>query len=141
MCSIDGCDRVVRTKGMCASHYSAKWNKENRERYNDNWRRYYKRNAKKRRQHSNDLKKLYGITVEDYEKMLEKQNGGCAICGKSETAKSPVDDSVKRLAVDHNHITGVVRGLLCSTCNNGLGCFKDNISLMKGAIEYLCKTT
>lgn len=69
--------------------------------------------------------------------MKRCSDGACAICGESETAKSPIDGAVKRLAVDHDHRTGQVRGLLCSTCNNGLGCFKDNIQLMKRAIDYL----
>lgn len=74
----------------------------------------------------------YGITLEDYDEMLEWQGGGCAICG------SPVGDGVgRRLSVDHDHETGEVRGLLCSRCNAGLGMFQDRQDLLLRAVEYL----
>lgn len=62
------------------------------------------------------LKKLYGITPERYSKMLQEQGGKCAICGGL-----PIQ---KRLAVDHDHETGKVRGLLCACCNMSLGQFE-----------------
>lgn len=74
----------------------------------------------------------YGISIETYNSMMESQNMSCAICLES------FSDSInRRLAVDHDHTTGAVRGLLCGNCNNGLGRFKDNVSLLKKAIEYL----
>lgn len=74
----------------------------------------------------------YGISFDDYQKLLEKQNGKCAICG------SNIGDSVgNRLYVDHNHKTGKVRGLLCSNCNFGIGSLKDSVEILKKAIEYL----
>lgn len=72
--------------------------------------------------------KVYSISLEDYNKMLEKQNGVCAICGKKPK---------ERLAVDHNHITGKVRGLLCIKCNLGISKFDDNIPTMEKAIKYI----
>lgn len=63
--------------------------------------------------------------------LYEKQNGCCAICGKSEK------DNGQRLAIDHNHSTHQVRALLCKHCNTGLGAFKDDEVLMSKAIEYL----
>jgi len=59
---------------------------------------------------------IYGLTEETYMKLLADQNGGCAICGKTEGNKRR-----KRLAVDHDHESGIVRGLLCTTCNTRLG--------------------
>tara|TARA_R110002167_G_scaffold543_8_gene2459 strand:- start:2199 stop:2624 length:426 start_codon:yes stop_codon:yes gene_type:complete len=76
----------------------------------------------------------YGITVEDYNYKLEQQRGGCAICFQSNT-------SGRRLAVDHNHDTGVVRGLLCGRCNIGLGQFGDNVDNLEAAIDYLNYTS
>ena len=76
-----------------------------------------------------ELKRSYGISVEDYDRMLEKQGGKCAICGE-------VDDH-HSLAVDHCHETGAVRGLLCSLCNRGLGLFKDRADLLTAAIKHL----
>ena len=136
-CNVDGCDRPARSLGMCASHYAGKWNRDNREKYNENWRRYYKTNVKARREYGRSLKKRYGITDQDYGILMERQGGICAICGGTETAKSPIDDSRKRLAVDHDHETRKVRGLLCSGCNNGLGCFKDDVVLIEKALKYL----
>lgn len=77
------------------------------------------------------LKKRYGITLEQYELLFAKQNQCCAICKKHQ---SEFDTS---LAVDHCHLTGKVRGLLCYNCNMGLGRFKDNINYLKEAILYL----
>lgn len=79
------------------------------------------------------LKKNYGITTEDYNKMFEDQEGCCAICGKHQK------DINKKLAVDHDHVTGKVRGLLCHKCNIGMGHFNDDINLLGIVIEYLSK--
>jgi hypothetical protein len=73
----------------------------------------------------------YGITLDDYEKMLFEQCGVCKIC------LNPPSGKKKRLAVDHCHITGKVRGLLCDHCNVGLGRFKDDAELLECAILYL----
>jgi hypothetical protein len=80
------------------------------------------------------LQRKYGITAEDYSYMLEQQQGGCAICFQ----ENPTGN---RLAVDHNHDTGEVRGLLCSRCNTGLGQFGDNVDNLEAAIDYLNYTS
>ena len=77
------------------------------------------------------LKRDFGIDLLVYNNMFEEQYGVCAICGKV--------DRDKRLAVDHNHLTKKVRGLLCGDCNRGLGIFKDQIFLLQKAISYLEK--
>lgn len=83
------------------------------------------------------IKKRYGITVEQYEKMLHDQNGACAICKTScEHGKS----FGKRLSIDHDHKTKFVRGLLCQKCNKGLGLFNDNIEIMQSAIQYIIRS-
>jgi len=79
-----------------------------------------------------DLKKRYGITLEDYERMLELQGGCCKICG----CKSPGNKS-KHFSVDHSHTTQEVRGLLCHHCNTGLGYFRDSREALSNAIIYL----
>lgn len=76
--------------------------------------------------------KMYGLTPEQYLDMLEEQQGKCAICNEVPTTK-------RGLAVDHDHATGKVRGLLCTGCNTALGSFKDNEELLTSAIEYLRK--
>ena len=76
------------------------------------------------------LKNAYGISLEDYARLLVRQGGVCAIC-----LKAPAE----RLCVDHCHATGKVRGLLCRTCNVGLGCYRDDPSLVTAAAAYLRK--
>jgi len=83
------------------------------------------------------LKKMFGITLGIYEAILEYQGGVCAICGKAETVINSGSKKLQALAVDHCHKTGVIRGLLCSKCNNGLGYFKDSTALLQTAIKYL----
>ena len=80
-----------------------------------------------------DYMEKYGMTIDDYNKILESQGGKCAICGKPNSGINGRD----RLFVDHDHKTGMVRGLLCSNCNHGLGNFHDNISFLESAIDYL----
>jgi hypothetical protein len=81
------------------------------------------------------LRNTYGVTVRQYDTMLEEQNGKCALCGKPE--KTLLHGKVKRLAVDHDHKTGKVRGLLCNFCNRGLGYFLDDSALLKRASTYV----
>jgi hypothetical protein len=84
-----------------------------------------------------DLMKSYGITVDEYNKLLESQSGVCSIC---KTTKPSSDASRKKFfSVDHCHHTGKIRGLLCDCCNRALGLFKDNAEVMKEAIKYLEK--
>lgn len=80
-----------------------------------------------------DLYRRYGISLRQYEKLLEKQSGVCAICGRHQA------EFKNSLDVDHNHETGKVRGLLCPSCNRGLGNFKDNRGILIKAVQYLEK--
>ena len=75
----------------------------------------------------------YKISGEEYNKVLEKQVGLCAICGSD----SPRRNGSKNFAVDHNHTTMEVRGLLCHPCNVMIGLAKDDIEVLEKAIEYL----
>lgn len=84
-----------------------------------------------------DAMRKYGITGVQYNDLFEKQNHLCAICNKPESSVDGRTKKVRRLAIDHCHVTGKVRGLLCSSCNHGLGRFKDDIELLKKAIYYL----
>lgn len=80
----------------------------------------------------NKLRHLYGITVEQFREMEARQDGLCAICGQpNQQAKTT------RLVVDHDHETGVVRGLLCGACNNGIGRFQDDPQRLRAAADYL----
>ncbi len=76
------------------------------------------------------LKSRYGLTISEYELLAEKQNGQCGICGKQ-----TYDVGGRRLAVDHNHDSGKIRGLLCYGCNIVIG--HCSISVLENAIKYL----
>ena len=82
-----------------------------------------------------ELKKNYGITLEVYNEILENQNGKCALCGAE--ANDTINGKVARLAVDHNHETGEIRGLLCGNCNRGIGNLQDSTEILTKAIDYL----
>lgn len=86
------------------------------------------------RKYKSAIKRLYGITYEEYKKILEEQSFCCAIC--KEGHSNSVRTSGK-LFVDHCHSTGKVRGLLCSRCNHALGQFDDDKTKLTNAIEYL----
>jgi hypothetical protein len=77
------------------------------------------------------LKQRYGITIEEYNDLFLKQGGKCAICSKHQS------EFKIALAVDHNHETKEIRGLLCFNCNMGIGRLQDSIELLKQAIVYL----
>lgn len=98
--------------------------RRSRERYAAN------REEIRKRLRNNRLVTEYGITSDEYDELLQQQGGVCAICG----SECPTGN---RLAVDHCHETGAVRGLLCLDCNSGLGRFKDSLERLASARQYL----
>lgn len=113
-------------------------NKMQREKYGSDPMAKVKRQIRQNRRKNRDpeidrraeLKRLYGITLEQYVEMFTIQGEVCAICKE----KCPTK---KSLSVDHDHKTGTVRGLLCNRCNRALGMFKDNPVLLIRAAEYI----
>lgn len=120
----------------------------NRRYFKDYFKRDYAREAKNNRQRSYRKRKgypprnpeawfnwylsyTYNITRKEYDLLLQKQNSKCAICQRER------DTMKKRLAVDHDHKTGKVRGLLCNNCNSALGNFRDSIQILRTAVKYL----
>lgn len=103
--------------------------------------RYFADRAKAYRKKAPDkvkdsfLKSKYGISLATYLEMLEKQEGKCAICRSVDPGRKGVDT----FCIDHNHLTGEVRGLLCAKCNSGLGHFLDKPHNLEAALEYLKK--
>lgn len=83
------------------------------------------------------LKKVWKMSVEDFESLLKSQGNRCAVCGDIESRRGKW--LTRNLNVDHCHDTGAVRGLLCNRCNLGLGYFKDDPILLLNAIKYLTK--
>jgi hypothetical protein len=86
--------------------------------------------GKDRKAKNRELRKLYGISLDDYNRLVKAQDGVCKICRKGCQVKGT-------LSVDHNHDTGEIRGLLCNFCNTGLGKFKDSPALLERAVSYL----
>ena len=126
---------------------SRKRNKENKKSYDS---KYYKEHIEQRRESSKIsnskrsseyqknafIKSKYGITLDQYKVMLILQGEVCAICKQKETRKNRYT-GICKLHVDHDHLTGKVRGLLCSKCNFGISAFKDNTDILIEAINYL----
>lgn len=100
----------------CHNYSSNKWFRENRHKGIE-----VRKNA--------HLKRTYGISLLDYESMLKKQGGSCAICKNNDTNR--------KLAVDHCHKTNKIRGLLCGKCNRAIGMLDDNLENAKNLVEYI----
>jgi hypothetical protein len=113
-----------------------KWVEKNREKVNSSNRKRYKSlnlEEKKIRNRKQQVA-IYGLTLEQYDAMIKDQNEVCALCGKPET-----NIKKQNMCIDHDHITGEVRALLCDRCNRGIGSFNDDIDLLEKAIAYLYK--
>lgn len=121
-------DRQHRARGLCGSCYKLDWNRRNPERdAASRAREKAKRTpAMKKAAH---LRFLYGLSLHEYERLWIAQDGRCAVCRELPGRRA--------LAVDHNHQTGQVRGLLCGLCNRGLGAFRDNPEFLRRAASYL----
>ena len=116
--------RASRCK-ECANAASKEWYKNNRARRRARSKEWYWNNRS--RKEAAEKKRIYGITPEQYDQMLQAQGGKCSICG----------EFMVKPHVDHCHSTGAVRGLLCPQCNQGLGLFYDRLDLLRNAITYL----
>jgi Fe-S oxidoreductase len=112
-------------KGVaCNTNAVKKWRTNNRTSYLKKRRKYYRTRWRYTR-----YEKLHGLSREQYEALLQKQEHKCAICA----AKVPLD-------VDHDHQTGKVRGLLCRRCNMGIGFFNDAPDRIAKAAAYLASS-
>lgn len=81
---------------------------------------------------ANKLRSYFGMTIADYDALLKAQDGKCRIC------RTPPIKS--RLCVDHCHVTGKVRGLLCRRCNSAIGLFQESAQIVREAAKYLSET-
>lgn len=107
-CTIPDCGNRAFAKDMCHAHYMK----------HIRWRKK-------------------GVDAHRYQEMLREQGGVCAICGQPERAPDKASGKTKDLAIDHCHKTGVIRALLCSSCNRALGLFNDDPELLAKARSYV----
>jgi len=110
---------------ICSSLYQKEHKTQNEERLRKQWQKASKKYYTLKTSRVKTYRR-YGLSVNDYFSLLEKQNGKCKVCNEE-----------KKLVIDHNHKTGKVRGLLCLNCNTALGHLKDNKEIMLSAIKYL----
>ncbi len=111
---------------QCETKRVLKWQSENRERAQSTRHRHSSKKSTKQYRRNWALRKNYGITLDEFEALAKIQEYKCAIC----------NDKVK-LRLDHDHLTGRIRGLLCDRCNLGIGVFKDDPTILQAAIKYL----
>lgn len=118
----------------CRRKYASEWRAKNPEKARASQQKYVENNAERviRIRWKSRIKARYGMTEDDYIVMLAAQDGLCAICKSSDPGHGNTF-----FCVDHNHDTGVVRGLLCKDCNTGIGMLKDSPTVLRSAIEYL----
>ena len=114
-----------------ARKHQQEYHVRHRDQRNEQHRLDYEKNKVERLKRIREwkLKKCYGITSSDYELRVLEQGGKCAICLRPPTSKG--------LGVDHSHLTGKVRGLLCTNCNMTLGLMHDDVDALARAIDYL----
>lgn len=127
-------DRRNANRNLTIEHANQKsWRKNNPLIIRANKRRHYYRHKEKllKLSRNNSLKRLYNITQEEYERLLQSQGGVCKIC-KTHPSKLKL-----KLCVDHCHGTGRVRGLLCHNCNRAIGLLRDDLDTVLSATLYL----
>lgn len=139
---------MARTKEHIAK-YKSDWYYKNKERHLKRFKDYYITNKTrldkinmdyymknkisiKKNTRNRDLKKLYGITLNDFNKMIETQDHKCKMC-----FSSFLNTDSKNICVDHCHCCGKIRGIIHRKCNIVLGLANDKISILQGAIDYL----
>lgn len=110
--------------------YSRAWRQANPDRAKEISLRHY-RNGGSYKQWARKLRQNFNLTPEQYQQMVQDQDGLCNIC------KIHLSSLRRRLDVDHNHVTGKIRGLLCDSCNKALGLLKDSSTSLLNALEYL----
>ena len=122
-CKCSSCGRPARDGEYCLTHSPSR-QREARALNPDRFKGY-------------TLKRDYGISLGDYLQLLEAQKCCCALCGRQDGDERNNNNGSKRLSVDHDHETGIIRGLLCSNCNKGLGSLMDSPELLRAAADYI----
>lgn len=116
----------------CTLKSQSDYNARNKEQISTRRAARYRTPEGKRSRRNSDWKKRYGVTYDEVEKILADQGDRCAIC------KTPIELG-KHTHLDHQHVTGKVRGVLCVNCNLMIGHAKEDVSRLRSAIDYLAK--
>jgi len=152
-CKVEGCIAVPVARGWCSMHWQ-RWRKTgdpgpaepsrhrfrqpngticaaegctSMVRFSDKCRRHYQEDV-----HRRALLKRYGMTQDVYDRMVARQRNRCAICRR----KRPASDG-REWSIDHDHVTGQVRGLLCNDCNRAIGLLSDDPKILRAATQYV----
>lgn len=125
-------NKRVKKCSPCRLREAREWKANNPERNKLVNKKWNSNNYSRKRYR--DLKQRYNTTPEEYELMFNAQSGNCKICNTNQSQLT------KRLAVDHCHTTGKIRGLLCSSCNCMLGYSNDDVKKLQQAIDYLLRS-
>lgn len=123
MCIAKNCTRPLFEENYCKTH-SPRLQREARLKNPERFKGY-------------SLQRDYGMSVVDYNDLLKNQGGLCAVCGVPDGSERSNNNGSKRLSVDHDHVTGAIRGLLCASCNQALGQMMDSSVLLRKAADYL----
>ena len=149
VCKECSSETVLRSKNLCSSCYGKQeykktatktrlknYREENREKIRIRSKELRKQDIEKYKKYNltRSLKKNFGLSLEEYTALVDKQSGCCAICRKH------FSELRTRLCVDHDHVTGQICGLLCDNCNKALGLFKESPVLLQSAVAYLQST-
>ena len=131
----------------CSNQISTQWKKDNPEKVKLQKNNWTKNNKDKVKQHKANLsletikkhrlKSSYNLSIEDFYAMYEESNKSCSICNKP--LEIHTQNKSIMACVDHDHVTGKVRGILCNGCNRGIGFLQDSPTLLNKAAEYLFK--
>lgn len=127
------CFRVLakaRYNSADAVARATQWRKDNPERFREWQADYRARPERKRKMRDLYYRRTFGISADAFDAMLDAQGGGCAICGV-------VPEREASLHLDHDHLTGAIRGILCLSCNQALGHFRDDPAVLQRAVDYV----
>ncbi len=130
--------RQIYCSPRCVTKASRERNKTKRRQYSAE---YYELHREERREYAklSYRRRAYGLSFADFLEMVAAQDNKCGICGSSAWGGTSEAEANDGPHIDHDHDTGAVRGLLCRSCNIGLGNFRDNSGLLRSAADYLDK--
>jgi|ERR1035437_2421727 hypothetical protein len=122
---------------VCLNVYTAEWCRTHKDSVRKTRLKYREKSKEKikRTRRKQGLRLNYSLTLEEYNQLFTSQLGCCKLCGKHQSKEK------NALSVDHCHRTGIVRGLLCNTCNRALGLLQDSSEICRLAADYLESTT